>query len=219
MHETSSSDITLLGLHVCVYKEISCAPRLERLLHGKGFEKYAHKDSYKEKTSTSRKRCQPFIIIKTSIPSLTKIRIIHPSSRTLEWWEVLTWPSKGIWWADTTSVLSARSSLFVLCRCCFKYVRTMWLTVDFLASSWEMHSKRLVNLESWCSNCESMVGVWWLWQNFNTHVVCINMKGPFGTSWKFQLIFATIHGFWCTIQLTFTFIYSTFSKTFSILAK
>ena len=57
-----------------------------------------------------------------------------------------------------------------------------------------------LSLESCCSNCESMVGIWWLWQNFNTHVDCIDMKCPFGTSWKFQLIFATIHGFHCTIQ-------------------
>ena len=33
-----------------------------------------------------------------------------------------------------------------------------------------------LSLESWCSNCESVIGIWWLWQNFNTHVVCIDMK-------------------------------------------
>ena len=35
-------------------------------LQGKDFEKYAHKDSYKEKNSTPRKRGQPFTTIKSS---------------------------------------------------------------------------------------------------------------------------------------------------------
>ena len=56
MHETDGSDIILLGLHACVYKEISYASCLERLLQGKGSAKYAYKDSYKEKTSKPRKR-------------------------------------------------------------------------------------------------------------------------------------------------------------------
>ena len=85
MTETDGSDITLLGLHACIYKEISCAPHLERLLQGKGSTKYAHKDSYKEKASKSRKRCQPSTTIKAPIPSLTKVHIIYPSSGTLEW--------------------------------------------------------------------------------------------------------------------------------------
>ena len=37
--------------------------------------------------------------------------------------------------ASTTPVLSVRSSLFVLCRCCFEHVRTVLFTVDFPASS------------------------------------------------------------------------------------
>ena len=37
--------------------------------------------------------------------------------------------------AGTTPVLFVRSSLFVLCRYCFKHVRTVWLTIDFSASS------------------------------------------------------------------------------------
>ena len=85
IHETNDSDITLLSLHTCVCKEISCALRLERLLQGKGSAKYAHKDSYKEKTSKPRKRCQPSTTIKAPIPSLTKVRIISPNSSTLEW--------------------------------------------------------------------------------------------------------------------------------------
>ena len=61
-------DVALLGLHVCIYIEISYAPRLvliKRLLQGKDSEKYAHKDSYKEKNSTPRKRGQPFTTIKS----------------------------------------------------------------------------------------------------------------------------------------------------------
>ena len=84
MHETDGFDITLLGLHACIYKEISCAPHLERLLQGKGSAKYAYKDSYKEKISKPMKRCQPFTTIKASIPSLIKVCIIYPSSGTLE---------------------------------------------------------------------------------------------------------------------------------------
>ena len=55
MREIDGVDITLLGLHACIYKEISCAPRLERLLQGKGSAKYVHKDSYKEKTGFFKK--------------------------------------------------------------------------------------------------------------------------------------------------------------------
>ena len=84
MHEIDGSDITLLGLHACIYKEISCASHLERLLQGKSFAKYAHKDSYKEKTSEPRKRCKPSTTIKAPIPSLTKVCIIYPSSDILE---------------------------------------------------------------------------------------------------------------------------------------
>ena len=63
----------------------------------------------------------------------------------------------------------------------------------------------------------------------------IDPKCAFGMSWIFQLIstfnlflllfmgltalFCTIYGSRCTIQLTFTFIYSTFSKKFLISAK
>ena len=89
----------MFGLHACMYKEISCVIRLVRLLQGKGSVKYAHEDSYKEKTSNPRKRCQPSTTIKASIPWLTKVRIIHPSPRTLELQEVLTRPSEGIWLA------------------------------------------------------------------------------------------------------------------------
>ena len=51
------------------------------------------------------------------------------------------------------------------------------------------HIKHL-SLESWCSNCESVIGIWWLRQNFNTLVVCIDMK-------CFQLGKLLI--FWCLV--------------------
>ena len=41
----------------------------------------------------------------------------------------------GGYLAGTTPVLSVRSSLFVLCMYCFGHVRTVWLTIDFSASS------------------------------------------------------------------------------------
>ena len=121
MHETDGFDITLLGLHACIYKEISCALHLKRLLQGKGFAKYAHKDSYKEKTSKPRKRYQSCTTIKASIPSLIKVCIIYPSSGTLELWEVLTWPSEGIWPAPHQCSL-----LGLLFLCCASVVSSMW---------------------------------------------------------------------------------------------
>ena len=41
----------------------------------------------------------------------------------------------GGYLANITPVLSVRFSLFVLCKYCFKHVRTVWFTVNFLASS------------------------------------------------------------------------------------
>ena len=56
-----------------------------------------------------------------------------PCSGALELWEVLTWPSEGIWWAPHRC--SLLGLLLLLCRCCFECTRTVWLIVDFLASS------------------------------------------------------------------------------------
>ena len=96
--------------------------------------KYAHGDSYKEKTSKPRSRYQPSTTIKTPKPSQTKVRIIYPSSGTLELWKFsnLTY---GRYLASITPVLSVRSSLFVLHRYCFERVRIVWLIGDFSASS------------------------------------------------------------------------------------
>ena len=54
------------------------------LNQGNDFTKYAHEDSYKEKTSKPRKRCQPSTTIKAPKSSPTKVRIIYPSSGILE---------------------------------------------------------------------------------------------------------------------------------------
>ena len=93
------------------------------------------KDSYKEripKNTLTRtpirkrllnqgNRCQPFTTIKAPIPSLTKVCIIHPSSGTLELWEVLTWSSEGIW------PTPHRCSLWgLLSLCCAGVVSSTW---------------------------------------------------------------------------------------------
>ena len=65
--------------------------------------------------------------------------------------------------------------------------------------------------------------------NHLTHLVCIwqKLKSQFILLFNLFLLllidpaalFGTIHGSHCTIQLTYTFIYSTFSKKFSVLTK
>ena len=71
------------------------------------------KDSYKEKTSTPKKRCQPSITIKVPIPSQIKVRIIYPSL-TLQSCENSSNLTFGGYLASTTSVLSVTSFLFSL---------------------------------------------------------------------------------------------------------
>ena len=79
--------------------------------------KYAQEDSYKEKTSNPRRRCQPSTTIKTSIPSQIKVRRIHPSSGTLELWtRNFSNLIVGGYLAGTIPVLVLKSSAFVLCR-------------------------------------------------------------------------------------------------------
>ena len=74
--------------------------------------KYAHKDSYKEKTSNSRKGGQPSTTIKTqdpvdqdthNFPQLWHSRVVKSSNLTF-----------GGYLACITPVLSTRSSLFVV---------------------------------------------------------------------------------------------------------
>ena len=109
------------------YKEISCAPH----------PMMNNKDSYKERISKSmfmripiwkrllsqEKRDQPLFTIKAQILSLIKVRIIYPlwHSRVVRN-SNLTF---GGYLAGTTPVLSVRSSLFVLRKCCFEHVWTM----------------------------------------------------------------------------------------------
>ena len=52
-----------------------------------------------------------------------------PFSSTLELWEVLTWPSKGIWPAPHRCSLLGLP--FLLCRCYFECASIVWLTGDF----------------------------------------------------------------------------------------
>ena len=59
-----------------------------------------------------------------NLPQLWHSRVVRSSNLTF-----------GGYLAGITLVLSVRSSLFVLCRYCFEHIRTVWLTVDFSASS------------------------------------------------------------------------------------
>ena len=60
-----------LALHVRCYSRDSYRERIP--------PNTLKRDSYKEKTTTARKICQPSITIKTLIPSLAKVFIIYPS--------------------------------------------------------------------------------------------------------------------------------------------
>ena len=85
---------------------------------------------YKERPSPLRNECQLYAIIKTSKLSQTKVRIIYLSSVILELWKFFNLTFRG-YLAGTTPVLSTRSSLFLFCRFCLEYVRTVRLTDDF----------------------------------------------------------------------------------------
>ena len=62
----------------------------------------------------------------------------------------------GGYLAGTTPVLSVRSSLFVLYRCCFKHVRTVWLTIDFFGIiSWRRLWERFSTLSPIASRTKS----------------------------------------------------------------
>ena len=64
VNKADGPDVSLLAIHVA-YKELSCFPRLmifKGSLQGKDPVKYAQEDSYKEKTSTPRKRGQPLLL-------------------------------------------------------------------------------------------------------------------------------------------------------------
>ena len=86
------SNVALLDPHGYLYKEISCTPRLtliKRVPTRRGSRKIRVLMSlpYKERPSLPRNKCQLYATIKTPKPSQTKVRIIYPSSGTLEWWK------------------------------------------------------------------------------------------------------------------------------------
>ena len=85
---------------------------------------------YKERFSTPRNEGQLYTTIKTPKPSQIKVRIIHPSSSTLELWKFSNLTFGG-YLAGTIPVLSARFSLFLFRKFCLKHVRTVRLTEDF----------------------------------------------------------------------------------------
>ena len=128
--------MALLGLHECLYKEISCTPWLT-LITGipirKGSRKIrvfmrifpTRKDLLHQETNVSS-----MLTIKAPKPSDTKVHIIYPISGTLELWKFFNLTFRG-YLAGTTLVLSARFSLFLFHSFCLEHVRTMWLTNDF----------------------------------------------------------------------------------------
>ena len=62
MQNSGGFNMALLDPHACMHKETSYAPcfvLIVRTPTRKGFAKFAHKDSYKEKNSKPRKGCQP----------------------------------------------------------------------------------------------------------------------------------------------------------------
>ena len=97
------SSVALLDLHEYLYKKISCTPRLTRvkgILVRKGSceirvlmrskerilrDTCINEDlSYRERPFLPRNECQLYTTIKTPKLSQTKVRIIYPSSGTLE---------------------------------------------------------------------------------------------------------------------------------------
>ena len=86
--------------------------------------------SYKERPSPPRNDCQLYATIKTPKPSQTKVRIIYPSSGTLEWWTFSNLTFGG-YLAGITPILSVRFSSSLLRRSCLKHVSTVQLTNNF----------------------------------------------------------------------------------------
>ena len=85
---------------------------------------------YKERFSPPRNEGQLYTTTKTQKPSQIKIRIIYPSSATLELWKFSNLTFRG-YLTSTTPVLSTRSFLFLFCRFYLEHVRTVRLTNDF----------------------------------------------------------------------------------------
>ena len=83
--------------------------------------------SIKKKTSHTRKEGWFYTTIKTQKPSTHKVHIIHPSSGTLELWEVLTWPLEDIRLAPHRCSL-----LCLLFLYCVGVVSSMWEPRDLL---------------------------------------------------------------------------------------
>ena len=128
--------MALLGLHEYLCKEISCTPRLT-LVKGISIRKGSRKIYTlmrifltRKKPSSPRNKCQLYAITKTPKSSQTKVRIIYPSSGTLELWKFSNLNFKE-YLAGTTPVLSTRSFLFLFHRFYLEYMRTMSLTEDF----------------------------------------------------------------------------------------
>ena len=86
--------------------------------------------TYNERSSPPRNKCQLYATMKIPRPSQTKVRIIYLSSSILELWKFSNLTFGG-YLADTTPVLSARSSLFLFRRFRLEHVKIVRLTNDF----------------------------------------------------------------------------------------
>ena len=133
--------MALLGLHKWVYKETYCVPRLTLIKRIPQDTRINEDLPYKERPSLPRNRCQLYATIKTTKSSQIKIRIIYPRFDTLELWKFFNLTFGG-YLADTTSVLSTRSSSFLFRKCCLKHVKTVWFINDF----WH-HQSVLISME------------------------------------------------------------------------
>ena len=86
--------------------------------------------SLQGKTISTKKRMPLYFTIRTPKLSQTKVRIISPSSNTLELWTFSNLTFRG-YLVGTTLEFSVRFSSSLLRRSCLEHVRTMQLTDDF----------------------------------------------------------------------------------------
>ena len=107
-----------------VYKEISCSPRLvisKGIPIRKGSHKICLKRFLKRKDFQSNKERSALYYYKNSNILTNQGTHNLPLSSTLELWEVLTWPSEGIWPAPHWCLM-----LGLLFLCCASVTSSMW---------------------------------------------------------------------------------------------
>ena len=129
-------NMALLDLHEYLYKEILCTPWLtlmKGILKRKGSReicKLMRIFPTRKYTPHQENESHLYSTIKTPKPSQLKVCIIYPSSGTLELWKFSNLTFER-YLAGITPILSVRYSLFLFCKVCLEYMRTVWLTDDF----------------------------------------------------------------------------------------